>query len=74
MDWKKLIADLTAAEMTQVQIAKECGVAQSAISDLGRGKTKSPNYALGDKLRELHRERCAATAQAEPTQAATAGA
>jgi transcriptional regulator with XRE-family HTH domain len=50
MDWKGLIAELAEAGLTQVQVAAECGVAQSTISDLHRGETKSPSFELGQKL------------------------
>lgn len=53
MDWKQLLARLAAAKLTQVQIAEQCGVSQSTISDLARGATKSPSFELGSKLREL---------------------
>jgi len=53
MDWKKLIQELIAAGMTQVQIAAECGVSQSSVSDLFRGASKSPSYDFGKKLEAL---------------------
>lgn len=56
MNWPKLIKDLTSAGLTQVRIAELCDVAQSTISDLGSGKIKSPSYALGVRLIELHRQ------------------
>lgn len=59
MDWKKLVSDLTAAGVTQAQIAELCGVAQSTVSDLQRGATKSPSFELGNKLIALHAERVA---------------
>lgn len=71
MDWKKLIQDLLAAGMTQVQIASECGVAQSSVSDLYRGKSTKPSYEFGRRLDALHAQRCsAATPPAEPEQQA----
>lgn len=54
MDWKKLMAELSAGGLTQVQIASECGVAQATISALARGATESPSFALGTKLTALH--------------------
>lgn len=54
MDWTKLIADIMKAGVAQTVIAKQCGVAQSTISDLHRGATKSPAYELGRKLISLH--------------------
>lgn len=54
MDWKKLIAELSDAGVTQAEIAAECGVAQSTISDLHRGASKSPSFDLGSSLVALH--------------------
>lgn len=53
MDWKQLLARLTAAGLTQIVIADRCGVAQSTISALVRGETKSPSYELGKALEKL---------------------
>ena len=58
MDWKQLIADLGAAGLTQVRVGELCGVAQSTISDLARGASKSPTYELGAKLVQLHTQTC----------------
>jgi transcriptional regulator with XRE-family HTH domain len=57
MDWKALIADLVATGLTQIELAAQCGVAQSTISDLHRGASKQPNYELGSALVRLHKER-----------------
>ncbi len=57
MNWPQLIADLTAAGMTQTEIATECGVGQSTVSELLRGTIKSPSYELGSSLVTLHRLR-----------------
>jgi transcriptional regulator with XRE-family HTH domain len=57
MDWKKLIAELTEAGVTQEQIAQHCGVSQSSVSDLGRGATKSPRWEFASKLQALHAEK-----------------
>lgn len=54
MDWKKLIGELLAENMTQVQIAEVCGVSQSTISDLYRLNDRSCSFALGSKLTALH--------------------
>jgi transcriptional regulator with XRE-family HTH domain len=53
MDWKRLINELMEAGHTQTRIGEVCGVAQSTISDLARGASKSPTYELGAKLIEL---------------------
>lgn len=54
MDWKKLIADLVEAGLTQTVIAEKCGVRQSTISDLHRLPDRSPSFDLGTKLMALH--------------------
>lgn len=54
MDWKKLIGDLLQAGMTQQEIADRCGSKQSTISEIYRGDTADPRYALGEKLKKLH--------------------
>jgi transcriptional regulator with XRE-family HTH domain len=53
MDWKQTLARLTAAGLTQTVIADRCGVAQSTISALARGETKSPSFELGVSLQKL---------------------
>lgn len=53
MDWKKSIADLQNAGMTQPQIAIACGCQQSTISMLATGKTTEPRDSLGQALRQL---------------------
>jgi transcriptional regulator with XRE-family HTH domain len=55
MNWKTLIADLIARDFVQTKIAEECGVAQSTISGLASGITKSPSFDLGQKLLALHK-------------------
>lgn len=39
--------------MTQTQIAEACGCSQSTISDIAKGKNKSPAYHIGKKLEAL---------------------
>lgn len=53
MDWKLTLARLADAGLTQVQIAERCKVAQSTISALARGETKSPSFELGVALQKL---------------------
>lgn len=53
MDWKALIQKLIDAGLTQMQIASACGVRQSSVSDLYRGKSESPNFDFGMKLVKL---------------------
>ena len=50
MDWKQLIADITASGLTQAEIASRSGLAQSAISELATGKTVEPRYSTAKKL------------------------
>lgn len=69
MDWKKLLAELMEAGVLQTQIAAECGVSQSTVSDLHRGATKRPSFEFGDKLRALHAAKCG-DAVAKPADAA----
>lgn len=58
MDWKTLISELAAAGVTQIEIGKEIGLSQPAISDLARGRTTRIEWQAGEKLIALHRERC----------------
>jgi transcriptional regulator with XRE-family HTH domain len=67
MDWKSLIQGLIDAGMTQVQIAAECGVRQSSVSDLFRGKSTRPNYEFGRKLEALHALRAVRPTEQPPT-------
>jgi len=64
MDWKSLIADLAKSGMTQKQIAAAAGISQPAVSALVRGRTLSPVWEIGEKLRRLHAERCPAASEA----------
>ena len=56
MNWQILLSDITRAGITQVDMAKEFGCAQSTISDLARGVTRSPNFELGQHLFALHKK------------------
>jgi transcriptional regulator with XRE-family HTH domain len=69
MDWKNLIAELIAHGMTQVEVASRCGCKQTTISELSRGITSEPRYALGEKLKRLHadKKRAASRAKAAAT-------
>lgn len=55
MNWPELLKTLSAADMTQAQIAAFAGCNQSSISDLARGLTKQPSFEIGEKLQALHR-------------------
>ncbi len=57
MNWKKLIADLQALGVTQVQMAERCGCAQTTISDILNGRTGNPRYDIGAGLLALLNER-----------------
>jgi transcriptional regulator with XRE-family HTH domain len=65
MNWPQLVADLIAAGMTQTEIAVECGVTQSTVSELARGVNRSPNFDLGTRLVALHTIRCKTPATGE---------
>ena len=54
MDWKKLIADLQASGVTQVQMAKKCKCAQTTISDILNGRIEHPRYEIGAALVAIH--------------------
>jgi predicted XRE-type DNA-binding protein len=72
MDWKQIIAEIQRhGQMTQAQIAAavECG--QATISDLAKGSTKQPNYALGAALLKKLEQVKTAPPPATPAQAAT---
>ena len=56
MDWKKLLQELAEAGRTQVQIAEYCGAAQSTVSELSRGRIRSPSFEFGTRLIALHAE------------------
>lgn len=56
MNWKEVIAALTAAGYTQAQIAERCKCAQPTINDLATGTTKDPRDSLGQALRAMHEE------------------
>jgi len=56
MNWKNLIADLMDSGMTQAEIADACLTSQGHISDLYRGARLQPGWALGDRIRNLHRK------------------
>ena len=55
MNWTELLRDLSSTGLTQVEIAAAVGAHQSTISDLARGKTATPSFEIGDKLRDLHK-------------------
>lgn len=58
MDWKKLITDLEASGLTQIEIAEKCGCSQPYISQLKAGIRGSPVFELGSALSNLHKLHC----------------
>lgn len=50
MDWQSLIASIQKRGLSQVQIASICGCGQPTISDLSKGHTVEPRFALGQQL------------------------
>ncbi len=55
MDWTKIIAEILASGLTQVEVAERCNTHQGYVSGLLRGKKRNPCWAIGDKLLALHR-------------------
>lgn len=63
MNWKTIIQDLIESGMTQYEIARELDLTQPMISDIVTGKrTSDIRWAHGQRLIELHTERCKAEA------------
>ena len=57
MNWQTVITEIKSRlGITQVQLAKRVGVAQTSISELERGIVKDPRYTTGNALMELHRK------------------
>ena len=70
MDWKIIIAEIQRhGQLTQPQIALECGCGQATISDLAGGKTEQPRHSLGEALIALHRRVTVDVAPAPATEA-----
>lgn len=53
MSWVELIGKLKEAGYTQPELARECGCAQSTISDLATGRLEDPRTSIADALRAL---------------------
>ena len=60
MNWQKLISELSAAGVTQKDIAAQCACGQSTISEILRGAIKNPAYSIGKQLIDLHAEKLGA--------------
>jgi transcriptional regulator with XRE-family HTH domain len=58
MNWHNIISELEASGMSQAQIARAVPCAQPYISQLKSGVRKSPGYAIGAALVEMHRKHC----------------
>lgn len=54
MDLRKLIAELMAAGVSQVEIAEKIGTSQATVSRYASGEIKSCEYGIGAALIELH--------------------
>ena len=74
MDWPNVIDTLRKRGWTQVLLAARLGVAQSAVSDLGRGVTKEPKYSVGLALADMLESGEAPQASPAPEPAAAVGA
>jgi DNA-binding XRE family transcriptional regulator len=57
MNWKNIIAEIQATgSLTQAEIAKACGTAQTTISSLINREGGEPGHSLGEKLMALHKK------------------
>lgn len=63
MDTQKIVTELLATGLTQKQLADLAGCGQPAINAFSKGnRGKRPSFSIGQRLCELHRERCPAVA------------
>lgn len=75
MDWQSIIADIQKRGLSQSQIAAACHCGQATVSDLSSGKTKQPNFVLGQALLALSKASDRAIARLKaPAAEAKAGA
>lgn len=56
MNWQKLIAELQAAGLSQVQIGQRLGKSQAWVSAAAAGKYDDLRWGDGQRLIDLHRE------------------
>lgn len=56
--WKKLISEILASGMTQMEVAAALGISQASVSDIYRGIVLDPKVSIADGIRALHAERC----------------
>lgn len=66
MNWRKIIEDLQRAGIRQIDIAARCGVSQSSVSDLKKGRTLEPSYGFGATLLQMHSD-AASRSKRRPT-------
>lgn len=69
MDLPKLISDLMAAGVSQVEIAEKIGTTQATVSRYASGEIKSCEYGIGAALIELHLLRVPQVAMARTAEA-----
>lgn len=50
MDFSKIVSDLNEAGITGGQLARDAGTVQSAIHALKSGRTRNPQWPVGDYL------------------------
>ena len=53
-DFSKIIKELIAIGMTNMELADEVGIPQASISHLRTGFVKEPRYSVGEKLMSIH--------------------
>lgn len=74
MDTQKITSDLIASGLTQQQLADLVPCAQSTIAAYLAGtRGARPSKQIGDRLEELHTERCGKSAGEQPRRRATDG-
>lgn len=60
MDWTRIVNDLEAAGLRQVEIARAIGATQSTVSDLSTGRHGGRlSFQTGANLLDLWRKKCA---------------
>jgi transcriptional regulator with XRE-family HTH domain len=57
MDWQKIILELRATGLKQVDITEQTGISKATLSELRHGKTQEPSWSIGAKLLQLHKSR-----------------
>ena len=54
MDWKTLIAEISARGLSQIEIGRRIGRSQAWVSALVAGKYKDVGWNDGEAIRKLH--------------------